>query len=62
MESGGECLRGGGVWAASRWLVRLAAIPLNSPLNTARPTSLAEGSHENAWVIVPAGAAASIVS
>jgi len=26
------------------------------------PFSLAGGSHENAWVIVPAGAAASIIS
>jgi hypothetical protein len=34
LESGGECLRGR-VWAASRWLVRLVAIPLN----TARPSA-----------------------
>jgi hypothetical protein len=31
-------------------------------LRRAAPTSLAGGSHENAWVIVPAGAAASIIS
>ena len=34
LESGGQCLRGG-VWTASRWLVRLVAIPLN----TARPSA-----------------------
>lgn len=31
-------------------------------LRRAAPTSLAGGSHENAWVIVPAGAAAWIIS
>src|SRR6266550_9173589 len=31
-------------------------------LRRAAPTSLAEGSHESAWVMVPAGAAASIIS
>ena len=34
LESGAEGLRGG-VWAASRWLVRLVAIPVN----TARPSA-----------------------
>jgi hypothetical protein len=31
-------------------------------LRRAAPPSLAGGSHENAWVIVPAGAAALIIS